>query len=217
MKSVVLCAAVLLATPAGAVTYEYVGEPLFCDEAVSGICFFGPTLPGFSGFTFDATPPEATYRYSIGYYQQVYRIDDNGVVDDIYCYSGPLACDEVRPPDWLSGEDIDPFFDGHTNSGFDYMTDLDLAWVGGRLSEWTVFEGANGCADNTDMLITNIAFQNCAATDRFGDQFSGIYLADAPGEWIATPAPIPLPAAGWLLLGALAGGAMLRRGRPRAA
>ncbi len=199
--------------PAGAVPIEYVysGPDLVCDRG-QGVCPFGETIAGFTGFTFRADLPSPDYVFEAfgGRDDDQYIVNDNGRRFTIDCFADPAACDAVQP-DWLTG-DIDRFFNGHRSGSSDGYTVFSAIWRGGALSAYAFDEGANsGCGGGPFYLLTNTDF--CFGRSGEGDIYDSFaYFEPESGGWTATPvAPIPVPAPLLLLAAAIAALVGVRR------
>ena len=214
-----LAALTIAASPALAVGYvhTYKSGALSCATGAGYQCPFGPTMPGFSGFTVEThgkTYKQARKRgsYSMSYYQdemRVTRVTRAGVTKSRVLDCTVKDCTAAKPR-WLGG-DAGNLFNVVKESGFDRHASLFIGFNGkGRIKEFTADRGANGCGDLTDLLITsNAGF--CFGKDAFS--YDGVVLYTGEyGGWsrkkikpltaVDAPmvAPVPLPAAAWMLL-----------------
>ena len=178
-------------------TYTYEGPDLDCDLSFD-LCPYGPTTEGFTGFTFEADIPEPDYDFEFFRYQQEAYVNDNGVISRYFCDIDD--CTGLQP-EWLTGEDLTPFFEPPDEFTVDQHATVSLGWKGETLTSWFIDIGANGCGDTSDILITNEPF--CWGRDAKTEVIGGWAYLGGIGKFNETPAPVPLPAVAWLLLGGL--------------
>ncbi len=227
--SLIAAAAVVLAGPAGAVsyTYNYDGPDLVCDVEF-GDCSMGTAIPAETGsFSVDADNAGfggGNIVFSVRYSDRFEYFEESLFFKGTGETRISETCDGVDPsfddpcvsytlPDFFTEAGI---LAGYSTPAFDEDFEVTLDFTGGALVAWYLERSSDSCALGVYANVIRSAQEGCGDAPGFdfqGDNFER-YAASASGAWARTetPAPIPLPAAGWLLAGGLGGlGAFARR------